>query len=244
MNHHANSENGSGSSISAVRTERTAHPGPSSRVSACQEYLEPVSGFEPLTVRLQGELPSPRKSTTGCLISLAASSPGFGLHGQRHPSTAVVSSVLARPESLPIPDLPLWRLFHGRHQTASWSGPVCSSSGYRTMSPISAPFWHATGTGDASRCELSPRGLGRRTPLSSGRVGVQVVGNLRSYFFMSRCIRSRWFSTARSNIPSGSDQFVSRGSPSRCSCGGMASIQPNAPCRQRSRMLAPASVGQ
>src|SRR3984885_9740543 len=187
MNHHANSGNGSGSSISAVRTERTAHPGPSSRVSACQEYLEPVSGFEPLTVRLQGELPSPRKSTTGCLISLAASSPGFGLHGQRHPSTAVVSSVLARPESLPIPDLPLWRLFHGRHQTASWSGPVCSSSGYRTMSPISAPFWHATGTGDASRCELSPRGLGRRTPLSSGRVGVQVVGNLRSYFFMSRC---------------------------------------------------------
>ena len=39
--------------MSAVRTERTAHLGPCGRVSACQEYLEPVSGFEPLTVRLQ-----------------------------------------------------------------------------------------------------------------------------------------------------------------------------------------------
>ena len=45
---------GSGSSISAVRTERTAHPGPLGRVSARQGDLEPVSGFEPLTVRLQG----------------------------------------------------------------------------------------------------------------------------------------------------------------------------------------------
>jgi hypothetical protein len=43
-----------GSSISAVRTERTAHPVPSGRVSAVQGDLEPVSGFEPLTVRLQG----------------------------------------------------------------------------------------------------------------------------------------------------------------------------------------------
>jgi hypothetical protein len=43
----------SGSITSAVRTEQTAHPIPSGRVSACQEDLEPVSGFEPLTVRLQ-----------------------------------------------------------------------------------------------------------------------------------------------------------------------------------------------
>jgi hypothetical protein len=39
--------------MSTVRTERTAHPGPSGRVSARQGDLEPVSGFEPLTVRLQ-----------------------------------------------------------------------------------------------------------------------------------------------------------------------------------------------
>jgi Protein of unknown function (DUF2637) len=44
-----------GSSISAMRTERTAHPGPLGRVSARQGDLEPVSGFEPLTVRLQGQ---------------------------------------------------------------------------------------------------------------------------------------------------------------------------------------------
>jgi hypothetical protein len=44
----------SASTTSAVRTVQTAHPGPSGRVSACQGDLEPVSGFEPLTVRLQG----------------------------------------------------------------------------------------------------------------------------------------------------------------------------------------------
>ena len=55
-----------GSSMSAVRTERTAHLVPSGRVSARQGDLEPVSGFEPLTVRLQeacsialGPLPAP-----------------------------------------------------------------------------------------------------------------------------------------------------------------------------------------
>ena len=42
-------------SISAVRTDLTAHPVPSGRVSACQVDLKPVSGFEPLTVRLQGQ---------------------------------------------------------------------------------------------------------------------------------------------------------------------------------------------
>ena len=33
-----------------------------------------------------------------------------------------------------------------------WPEPVCSVSGYSSMSPVSAPFWHAVGTGDASRC--------------------------------------------------------------------------------------------
>ena len=32
----------------------------------------------------------------------------------------------------------------------SWSEPVCSASGYSSVSPVSAPFWHAVGT-DASR---------------------------------------------------------------------------------------------
>ena len=44
----------SGSITSAVRTERTAHPVPPGLFSARQRYFEPVSGFEPLTVRLQG----------------------------------------------------------------------------------------------------------------------------------------------------------------------------------------------
>jgi hypothetical protein len=46
----------SGSSISAVRAEQTAHSVPLGRVSARQGDLEPVSGFEPLTVRLQEAL--------------------------------------------------------------------------------------------------------------------------------------------------------------------------------------------
>jgi len=45
----------SGSITNAVRTNRTAHSLPDGRVSTCQEDLEPVSGFEPLTVRLQGQ---------------------------------------------------------------------------------------------------------------------------------------------------------------------------------------------
>ena len=40
--------------MSAVRTERTPHLVSRGRVSARQRYSEPVSGFEPLTVRLQG----------------------------------------------------------------------------------------------------------------------------------------------------------------------------------------------
>jgi hypothetical protein len=42
-------------STSAVRTERTAHLVPLGPVSARQGCFEPVSGFEPLTVRLQGQ---------------------------------------------------------------------------------------------------------------------------------------------------------------------------------------------
>jgi hypothetical protein len=52
--------------ISAVRIERAAYRVPRSEVSARQRYWEPVSGFEPLTVRLQevrlqalGPLPAP-----------------------------------------------------------------------------------------------------------------------------------------------------------------------------------------
>ena len=41
--------------ISAVRIERAAYRVPRSEVSARQRYWEPVSGFEPLTVRLQGQ---------------------------------------------------------------------------------------------------------------------------------------------------------------------------------------------
>src|SRR5579863_7873084 len=41
--------------ISAVRIERAAYRVPRSEVSARQRHWEPVSGFEPLTVRLQGQ---------------------------------------------------------------------------------------------------------------------------------------------------------------------------------------------
>jgi hypothetical protein len=54
-----------------------------------------------LAVRFSGELPSPWKSTTDRLTSLDGQSAWFGVHGERQPSTAVVSSALARPETLP-----------------------------------------------------------------------------------------------------------------------------------------------
>jgi hypothetical protein len=48
--------------MSAVRTKQTAHPGPSGRVFAHQEDLEPVSGFgtpdRPLTRSFQALLPT------------------------------------------------------------------------------------------------------------------------------------------------------------------------------------------
>lgn len=46
----------------------------------------------------------------------------------------------------------------------SCSEPVYSSSGYSSMSPGSAPVWHAADTGHAPRCELRAR---LRTPSSS-----------------------------------------------------------------------------
>jgi hypothetical protein len=68
-----------GSSISAVRTERTAHPGPLGRVSARQGDLEPVSGFEPLTVRLQGAIQRSRNiGEHGHTCHLAASTVAHG----------------------------------------------------------------------------------------------------------------------------------------------------------------------
>jgi hypothetical protein len=52
--------------MSAVHNERSAHLGYLGGVSADQRTLEPVSGFEPLTVRLQGGC-SARLSYTGRL---------------------------------------------------------------------------------------------------------------------------------------------------------------------------------
>jgi hypothetical protein len=60
----------SADAISAVRTERTARPGPLGRVSARQGDLEPVSGFEPLTVRLQGASGRPRVSLIVALYAV------------------------------------------------------------------------------------------------------------------------------------------------------------------------------
>jgi hypothetical protein len=52
--------------MSAVHIERTAHLVPPSDVFARERHLEPVSGFEPLTVRLQGGC-SAKLSYTGRL---------------------------------------------------------------------------------------------------------------------------------------------------------------------------------
>jgi hypothetical protein len=43
----------------------------------------------------------------------------------------------------------------------SWSGSVCSSSGYSSMSPVSARFWHVAGTGTALVAHLVTRPLRR-----------------------------------------------------------------------------------
>lgn len=56
------------------------------------------------------------------------------------------------------PDFPAWlltsqaRIVHSRSLL-----PVCSLSGYSSMSLVSASFWHAAGTGHASRCGLPAR---------------------------------------------------------------------------------------
>ncbi len=42
----------------------------------------------------------------------------------------------------------------GGQQLLSWSELVWSSSGYHSMSVVSASFWHAARLGHASRCEL------------------------------------------------------------------------------------------
>jgi hypothetical protein len=77
--------------MSAVRTERTAHPGPLGRVSARQGDWEPVSGFEPLTVRLQEACsrascplpaPMPHESATAALKTVRF--PGGPFHDPFH----------------------------------------------------------------------------------------------------------------------------------------------------------------
>ena len=57
--------------------------------------LEPVSGFEPLTCRLQGGFAGPRGSTTGHLSGPYALLAARGVHGRRHVSATVVSTALA-----------------------------------------------------------------------------------------------------------------------------------------------------
>ena len=54
--------------MSAVHIERAAHLVPPNDVSARERHLEPVSGFEPLTVRLQGGC-SDQLSYTGMIRS-------------------------------------------------------------------------------------------------------------------------------------------------------------------------------
>jgi len=56
---------------------------------------EPVSGFEPLTCRLQGGFASPRRSTTGHLSRSYALLAAPGVHACHHVSTTVVSAALA-----------------------------------------------------------------------------------------------------------------------------------------------------
>ena len=54
----------------------------------------------------------------------------------------------------------------------SWSRPVRSSSGYRSMAVVTASFGHAKGTRHASRCELQARARsGRAGQVASGVYG-------------------------------------------------------------------------
>ena len=70
------------------------------------------------------------------------------------------------------------RFRQGVNLLLSWREPVCSSSGYSSVSPVSAPFWHAAGTGHASRCEL-PASESFRFVAASRRVALVPLGTNR-----------------------------------------------------------------
>jgi hypothetical protein len=94
--------------LSAVRTERTAHPTPSGRVSAFQRYFEPVSGFEPLTVRLQeacckasSPLPAPMPHESAAAAPKTQGFPGDPFHDPFH--AAELRAVNRTPVPLTVP---------------------------------------------------------------------------------------------------------------------------------------------
>jgi hypothetical protein len=84
-----------GSSISAVRIKRTAHPVPRGDVSADQRHCVVRDRIELSTFRFSGERPSPRESTAGRLNRPDDSFGYLGVQDRRQVSTTVVSTALA-----------------------------------------------------------------------------------------------------------------------------------------------------
>jgi hypothetical protein len=84
-----------GSSISAVRIERAAHPVPSGGVSADQRGCVVRDRIELSTFRFSEGFPGPRESTTVRLSRPEDVSGHLGVHSRPHLSTAVVSTALA-----------------------------------------------------------------------------------------------------------------------------------------------------
>lgn len=85
----------------------------------------------------------------------------------------------------------------------SWSGPVCLSSGYGSMSPVSAPFWHAAGTGTPAGCKLLARARSGTSSAARSRC-------LRSYMRAVGC--SCWCTSCCTKLTL------------RCQCGGLKSV--------------------
>jgi hypothetical protein len=156
----------SGSTISAVRTKLTTHPGPSGRVSACQVDLEPVSGFEPLTVRLQGGC-SAKLSYTGRLVpALRARNPCQGTVSGAHRVTDCrrragvdAEHLGARPLACPLkkrPSSPRTRWESHVQERLHQFAPLIPI-GFRTRDEGSAE----ESTCDAVRCASGPCGPSR-----------------------------------------------------------------------------------
>ena len=92
------------------------------------------------------------------------------------------SALVVSPLATHLGDRLLRRSFHAAGQLAAFLVRAGSSpSGYRSMSPVSAPFWHAAGTGRTS----VPRGVDSRRRWLSWRYAPNSPGGVAGVLLLA-----------------------------------------------------------